>query len=107
MSPRGPGIEVTVVFALPDGTTDIALRLPAGATLADALERSGLAIRHPNLDLSRAAVGIFGKRSDRATALADGDRVEVYRPLIVDPKKARRTRVSASAKPRKKLGSDL
>ena len=93
-----PGIEVTVVLALPDRATEIAVRLPAGATLADALERSGLAQRHPDLDLARARVGIFGKLSNRKAMLADGDRVEVYRALIADPKERRLRRAAARSK---------
>jgi putative ubiquitin-RnfH superfamily antitoxin RatB of RatAB toxin-antitoxin module len=89
------GIEVTVVLALPDGATEIAVRLPAGATLADALERSGIAARHPEVDVSGARVGIFGKLSDRSAILADGDRVEVYRALVADPKEHRLRRAAA------------
>ena len=92
------GIEVTVVLALPDRATQIALSLPAGSTVGDALERSGLAALHPEVALAEAAVGIFGKRTDRQTVLADGDRVEVYRELIADPKARRRTRAAARTK---------
>ena len=87
-----PDIEVTVVLALPDHATQIALRLPAGATVTDALERSGLAALHPEVDLARALVGIFGKLTDRHAILAAGDRVEVYRALIADPKEQRQRR---------------
>jgi uncharacterized protein len=93
-----PGIEVTVVLALPDRATEIAVRLPAGATLGDALEGSGLAERHPDVDLARARVGIFGKLSDRKAMLADGDRVEVYRALIADPKERRLRRAAERTK---------
>jgi uncharacterized protein len=93
-----PGITVTVVFALPDGATEIALRLPAGATLEHALAHSGLAGRHPDVDFNHARVGIFGKLADRSLVLADGDRVEVYRSLVVDPKRARLGRVAARQK---------
>ncbi|HEY1438652.1 MAG TPA: RnfH family protein [Casimicrobiaceae bacterium] len=93
-----PDIEVTVVLALPDRATEIAVRLPAGATLGDALEGSGLAERHPAVDVARARVGIFGKLSDRKAVLADGDRVEVYRALIADPKERRLRRAAARAK---------
>jgi putative ubiquitin-RnfH superfamily antitoxin RatB of RatAB toxin-antitoxin module len=93
-----PGIEVTVVLALPDRATEIAVRLPAGATLGDALEGSGLAERHPEADVARARVGIFGKLSDRKAVLADGDRVEVYRALIADPKERRLRRAAARTK---------
>jgi putative ubiquitin-RnfH superfamily antitoxin RatB of RatAB toxin-antitoxin module len=88
-------IAVTVVYALPDGATEIALELPAGATVADAIARSRIAERHPHAALHRAPAGIFGKRAGRETMLADGDRVELYRPLQADPKAARRRRASA------------
>ena len=95
-------IEVTVVLALPDRVTEITVRLPAGATLGDALEASGLAERHPDVDMARARVGIFGKLSDRKAMLADGDRVEIYRALIANPKESRRTRAVARSKPQPK-----
>jgi putative ubiquitin-RnfH superfamily antitoxin RatB of RatAB toxin-antitoxin module len=85
-------ITVSVVYALPDRATEIELRLPPGATVADALERSGLAGLHPEVDTLRCPVGIFGRRVQRQRLLAEGDRVEVYRPLVAQPKDARRQR---------------
>jgi putative ubiquitin-RnfH superfamily antitoxin RatB of RatAB toxin-antitoxin module len=82
-------ITVTVVYALPEGATEIELTLSAGATVAEVLDRSGLAARHPEIDLARCPVGVFGRRVGRDRALAEGDRVEVYRPLIAEPKDAR------------------
>jgi putative ubiquitin-RnfH superfamily antitoxin RatB of RatAB toxin-antitoxin module len=93
-----PAIDVTVILALPDSATEIAVKLPAGATLADALERSGLAERHPDVDVVRAQVGIFGKLADRRTILGDGDRVEVYRALLADPKEGRLRRAARRSK---------
>jgi putative ubiquitin-RnfH superfamily antitoxin RatB of RatAB toxin-antitoxin module len=87
-------ITVTVVYALPDAATEIAVRLPAGATIAEAIDRASLAAGMEGADPSRCPVGIFGKRAQRDTVLCDGDRVELYRPLIVDPKQARRRRAS-------------
>jgi uncharacterized protein len=98
MIENDPGIEVTVVLALPDRATEIVMRLPAGATLGDALEASGLAERHPDVDVARARVGVFGKLSDRKAVLADGDRVEVYRGLIADPKERRSRRAATRTK---------
>lgn len=95
---QGSDIEIIVVLALPDHATQIALRLPAGATVTDALERSGLAALHPEVDLARARVGIFGKLADRRAILADGDRVEVYRALVADPKQQRQRRAAAGAR---------
>ena len=87
-------ITVTVVYALPAAVTEIEVRLATGATVADAIERSGIAARLPDVDIAGAPVGIFGKRVRRDTTLGDGDRVELYRRLIADPKVARRRRAS-------------
>jgi putative ubiquitin-RnfH superfamily antitoxin RatB of RatAB toxin-antitoxin module len=97
-----PDIEVTVVLALPDRATEIAVLLPAGATLADALEASGLAKRHPDVDMARVRVGIFGKLSHGKAVLADGDRVEVYRALIDDLKERRLKRAATRKNPQPK-----
>jgi len=75
-----------------DRAIEIPLRLPRGATVSDALAQSGLAALHPELDVAAAPVGIFGRRVESKRALADGDRVEIYRPLVADPKTARRKR---------------
>ena len=85
-------ITVSVVYALPERATEIELELPAGATVAEAITRSRIEERHPEVDLARAAVGLFGRRVRRDVVLADGDRVEVYRPLLADPNEARRRR---------------
>jgi hypothetical protein len=85
-------ITVTVVYALPGAVTEIEICLDAGATVADAIERSGIAARLPDVDIAGAPVGIFGKRVRRDATLGDGDRVELYRRLIADPKAARRRR---------------
>ena len=87
-------ITVTVVYALPDRATEIEVRVKAGATVAEAIERSDIASRLPRVDLASAPVGVFGKRVRRDTPLAAGDRVEIYRPLTIDPKAARRRRAS-------------
>ena len=92
-------IGVSVVYALPDAATEVELRLPAGSTVAEALLRSGLAGRHPEIDLEGCALGVFGKRVDRAFVLSDGDRVEIYRPLIADPKDSRRRRAARAKRP--------
>jgi putative ubiquitin-RnfH superfamily antitoxin RatB of RatAB toxin-antitoxin module len=87
-------IRVTVVYALPDAATEIALALPAGATVADALEGSGLSCRLGRAALMKAPLGIFGQRVRLDAALSDGDRVEIYRPLEVDSKAIRRRRAA-------------
>jgi uncharacterized protein len=70
----------------------VALSLPAGATVGDALRRSGLLERHSEIDLASIKIGVWGKLRALTDVLRDGDRVEVYRPLRVDPKEARRQR---------------
>jgi uncharacterized protein len=85
-------ITVSVVYALPEAATEIEVRLPPHSTVADALEGSSIARRHPDVDFATCAVGIFGKRVARDSALADGDRIEVYRSLLADPKQSRRKR---------------
>ena len=68
------------------------VEVPPGATLIDALRASGVLERHPHIDLAHRAVGIWGRIRALDTPLRDGDRVEIYRPLQVDPKEARRRR---------------
>ncbi|MEP6943856.1 MAG: RnfH family protein [Betaproteobacteria bacterium] len=85
-------ISVSVVYALPDAATEIELQMAPRSTIADALADSRIAERLPGVDLGACDVGIFGKRKARDAPLADGDRVEIYRRLIADPKQARRER---------------
>jgi putative ubiquitin-RnfH superfamily antitoxin RatB of RatAB toxin-antitoxin module len=83
-------IRVEVVYAQGKEVDAVTVRLAAGASVQDALAASGIAARHTGIDLS--AVGIFGRRVELEARLADGDRVEVYRPLVLDPKEQRRRR---------------
>jgi hypothetical protein len=80
-------MKVEVVYARPGGAQVANVSLPAGATLRDAVAASNLVD-----DLERYSFGIFGKRAALDHPLAEGDRVEIYRPLAVDPKEARRVR---------------
>ncbi len=86
-------LRVEVCYALPEAQTLIEVRVPAGSTVRDALTASGIAERHPEIDLAKAKVGIYGKLKSLDTPLADHDRVEIYRALIVDPKVSRQRRV--------------
>ena len=72
----------------------IGLRVPAGTTVEQAIRRSGLTERFPEIDLEKHGVGIFGELAGLDDPLRDGDRVEIYRPLLADPKVARRARVA-------------
>jgi putative ubiquitin-RnfH superfamily antitoxin RatB of RatAB toxin-antitoxin module len=85
-------IEVRVVYALRQTQTEVALKVPVGTTAREAIARSGIAAKHAEVDWDTVVVGIYGKRASLSTALLEHDRVEIYRPLIADPKQARRKR---------------
>jgi putative ubiquitin-RnfH superfamily antitoxin RatB of RatAB toxin-antitoxin module len=76
-------MKIEVVHALPQGVQAVTVELPLGATVRDAVAASGL---------EGNVFGIFGKRAGPDHPLRDGDRVEIYRPLLIDPKEARRRR---------------
>jgi len=90
-------ITVCVVYALAEGATEIMVRLPYGATVAEAIAQSRIAEFHPEVDFTRAPTGVFGRKVDRDSALADGDQVEIYRPLQANPKEVRRQRARRRA----------
>lgn len=98
-------LSVEVVFAVPDRQRLIRLQLPVGSSVREAAVQSGLQDDFPGLDLAGAALGLFGKvvPSPEARLLEDGDRVEIYRPLLADPKDVRKRR-AAQAVERAKLG---
>ncbi|MBB1624557.1 RnfH family protein [Achromobacter sp. UMC71] len=85
-------IGVCVCYALPAQVWLRDVRLPAGATVADALEASGFAQAFPVVPAWERGVGVFGRAAEPQTPLADGDRVEIYRGLSFDPKESRRRR---------------
>jgi uncharacterized protein len=91
-------LSIDVCYALPGAQTLIPVRLPQGATLEQAIDASGILQRHPDIDLTKQKVGVFGKQKPLDALLADHDRVEIYRPLIVDPKLARQRRVEKTRK---------
>jgi uncharacterized protein len=93
-----PHLKIEVCYALPRAQTLIDVDVPHGATLQQAIDASGVLARHPEIDLAKQRVGVFGKLKPLDTVLADHDRVEIYRPLIVDPKAARLARVEKSRK---------
>lgn len=88
------GVAVEVVYARPGGAALARVVLPAGATLRDAVERSGLLEQFAEIDLARNRVGVFGRLRSLEQPVADGDRVEIYRPLAADPKVRRRRRAA-------------
>jgi len=85
-------IEIEVVYALPHAQTVVILQVPVGTRIKEAIAMSGIAAQHPEIDWDSAMTGIFGKRASPSTVLRANDRVEIYRPLLADPKQARRKR---------------
>ncbi len=81
-------IEVEVAYAIPEKQCIVTVTLPAGSTIAEAIERSGIRRLFPEMEVGD--VGVFSKRRKLEDVLQHGDRVEIYRPLIADPKSVRR-----------------
>lgn len=88
-----PGeIRVEVAYAQPKKQVLMQLCLPHGATVEEAIRRSGVLAQFPEIDLARNQVGVFSKLVKLDEIVRDKDRVEIYRPLIADPKEVRRQR---------------
>ena len=98
-------INVEVAYAMPEKQIIRAVNVDAGTTIGAAIVQSGIMMDFSDLELEDAKVGIFGKAAVMTTVLSDGDRVEIYRPLIADPKEVRRKR-AAEGKKMKKGGGD-
>ena len=98
-------IHVEVVYALAARQKVVLLELPEGTTVRQAVEHSGLLADFPEIDLAKNKMGIWNKLAKLDAGLRDKDRVEIYRPLIADPKEVRRQR-AAEGKVMKKGGGD-
>ena len=85
-------IQVEVAYAKRDEQVIISLDVDAGTTLEQAIQQSGILELYPEIDLAKNKTGIFGKIAKADTELREMDRVEIYRPLIADPKESRRKR---------------
>jgi putative ubiquitin-RnfH superfamily antitoxin RatB of RatAB toxin-antitoxin module len=92
-------VAVVVAYVAPGVESIVPVELPAGSTVADAVAASGLVARH-RLDVGSLGFAIFGQRAHAATLLVAGDRVELTRPLVADPKEARRRRAATTPLPR-------
>lgn len=88
-------LSVEVVLATPERQVLLTVNVEAGASVADVIASSGLESQFSDLAVADLAVGIWGKRVSRDSAVNAGDRVELYRPLVVDPREARRQRARA------------
>lgn len=93
-------INVEVAYALPERQALLKIQVPVGATALEAAQRSGITEKFEGVDLDNAKLGIFSKLVSPTQELKEGDRVEVYRPLIADPKEVRKAR-AARAKERR------
>ena len=96
-------IKIEVVYAAVGDQALISLQVPIGTTVAQAIEISGIAARFPDVDFSQCPVGIFAKLVDSPAeyVMQAGDRIEVYRPLLADPKEVRRLRAAKAVQARK------
>jgi len=97
---------VEVAYALPNEQLIIPIKVNAGITVEEAIKASGILEKFPEINLAANQVGIFGKLTRLDTQLRHLDRVEIYRPLIADPKEVRKQRV-ADGKVIRKGGGDL
>ncbi len=88
-------IRVQVAYATPDEQRVLDLDVPEGTTAGDAIQMSGILGYFPEIDLARQAIGIFGRLIDASERVREGDRVEVYRPLLADPKEIRKQRAKS------------
>lgn len=95
-----PVIVVEVVYALAHKQKLLRINLPQGATMREAALKSGMDEHFPGLDLATSPLGVFGKAvaKPQERVLEDGERVEIYRPLIADPKEVRKQRAAKAAK---------
>ncbi|NVJ66432.1 MAG: RnfH family protein [Gammaproteobacteria bacterium] len=85
-------ILVEVAYALPEKQTILSLRVAKSATISEIVNESGILELYPEIDMDKARVGVFSKLAKLTDTLYEGDRIEIYRPLIADPKEVRKQR---------------
>ncbi len=90
-------IRVEVIYALPQQAWSVVLELPDGTTASEAIAQSGFDAKISDFDAANVACAIYGKAINAATMLRDGDRLELLRALIADPKQARRQRAGSKS----------
>jgi len=97
-SPDDASVHVTVVYALPGRVWQESLRVAAGSSVLDVVHASGFAEHFPELDVRALPLGVYGARSAPTRVVADGERIEIYRPLTFDPMESRRRRAAHRAR---------
>ena len=95
MTGKGDLIGVEVAYALPTQQVMVAVDVAPESTVEAAIRESGVLDRFPEIDLNENRVGVFGKLAKLSDGLQAGDRIEIYRPLIADPKVVRRRRAAS------------
>ncbi len=99
-------VKIEVSYALPDKQPVISLQVEEGTTIEQAILLSGILEQFPQIDIAKNKLGIFGKLKKADVVVREGDRVEIYRPLIADPKQVRKQR-AAEGKRMAKGGGDI
>ncbi len=102
---RAEKIQIELVYALPHEQVLLSFEVPAGTTLGEGVRLSGILDKHSEIDTEKGKFGIFGKLSKTDVVLREKDRIEIYRPLLADPKEVRRKRAE-EGKVMKKGGGD-
>lgn len=87
-------IRVEVIYPLPEKQEILSVVVPVGSTVRQAIEASGVLQKYPEIDLAKNKLGVFAKLAKAETTLRDRDRIEIYRPLIADPKEVRKQRAA-------------
>ncbi len=90
-------LRVEVIYARPDEHDPVEILVPKGATVRAAIERSRIGERYPEIDLAVNKVGVFGELRSLDDTIQAHDRIEIYRPLLIDPKEARRANAKLEA----------
>lgn len=103
--PDSSKINIEVVYGLPHEQTLLKVQVPSGTSLGEGVKLSGIMDKYPEIDLDKGKFGIFGKLSKTDTELREQDRIEIYRPLLADPKEVRKRRAE-EGKVMKKGGGD-
>ena len=96
--PSNPPLNIEVAYAEPGKQSLLAFQVACGTTAQQAVLQSALPTEFPHVDFAAAPIGIFGKKVKDSAPLREGDRVEVYRALLIDPKENRRRKAAAKQK---------
>jgi len=93
---QSPAVKITVevIYALPNEQDIISIQVSDSCNVKEAIAKSKILQRYPEINLDEAEIGIFSKKCKLTDRLHDWDRIEIYRPLIIDPKQARKNRAA-------------